>query len=87
MTGPALHLPDLPEVQVQLGLSADTTAARQRSRRAQPWYHLLLQGVSSYLPLLLMAFLAAGTWWLVRNTPPRLARAPKARRARRPTTP
>ena len=25
--------------------------------------------LSSYLPLMLMALLAAGTWWLVRNTP------------------
>jgi lipopolysaccharide export system protein LptC len=25
--------------------------------------------LSNYLPLLLMAFLASGTWWLVKNTP------------------
>jgi lipopolysaccharide export system protein LptC len=29
----------------------------------------LLDGVSAYLPLLLMAALALGTWWLVKNTP------------------
>ena len=29
----------------------------------------LVEQASSYLPLLLMAFLALGTWWLVKNTP------------------
>ncbi|MES2717030.1 MAG: LPS export ABC transporter periplasmic protein LptC [Pseudomonadota bacterium] len=67
MTGPALHLPDLPEVSVELGLPAP--APGQPARAPQPWRYRLLQGLSSYLPLLLMALLAAGTWWLVRNTP------------------
>ncbi len=35
----------------------------------QPWHWRLLEMVSSYLPLLLMALLALGTWWLVKNTP------------------
>lgn len=39
------------------------------------------EGLSSSLPILLMGVLAAGTWWLVRNTPqpdaPRRAEAPK----------
>jgi len=35
----------------------------------QPWRWRLLEMVSSYLPLLLMAVLALGTWWLVKNTP------------------
>ena len=78
MTRPELHLPDLPEVSVQLGLpalaGADAPAGRT-PRAAQPWHDRLLQGVSSYLPLMLMALLAAGTWWLVRNTP----QAPGAR--------
>ena len=34
-----------------------------------PWHGRLLAHVSAYLPLLLMALLALGTWWLVRNTP------------------
>ena len=34
-----------------------------------PWYLRLLDLVSAYLPLVLMAVLAAGTWWLVRNAP------------------
>jgi lipopolysaccharide export system protein LptC len=35
----------------------------------QPWRWRVLEWVSSYLPLLLMALLALGTWWLVKNTP------------------
>jgi lipopolysaccharide export system protein LptC len=34
-----------------------------------PLYARLVEQVSSYLPLLLMALLALGTWWLVKNTP------------------
>lgn len=79
MTRPELHLPDLPEVTVQLGLPAlhreapadagGLAAAGQAPRAAQPWGYRLRQALSSYLPLLLMALLAASTWWLVRNTP------------------
>jgi lipopolysaccharide export system protein LptC len=35
----------------------------------QPWRWRLLEWVSAYLPLVLMALLALGTWWLVKNTP------------------
>ena len=34
-----------------------------------PWPARLLDAASAYLPLLLMAVLALGTWWLVKNTP------------------
>jgi len=64
-----LHLPDLPEVSVQLGLPEAAGAPGQPVRARQPLGRRILQGLSSYLPLLLMAVLAAGTWWLVRNTP------------------
>ncbi len=37
---------------------------------AAPWYVRLLDLASAYLPLIMMAVLAAGTWWLVRNAPP-----------------
>ncbi|HEX2540783.1 MAG TPA: LPS export ABC transporter periplasmic protein LptC, partial [Caldimonas sp.] len=37
---------------------------------AAPWYLRLLDLASAYLPLILMAVLAGGTWWLVRNAPP-----------------
>ena len=36
---------------------------------AASWPLRLLDLVSAYLPLLLMALLASGTWWLVRNAP------------------
>jgi lipopolysaccharide export system protein LptC len=35
----------------------------------QPWRWRVLEFFSAYLPLLLMALLALGTWWLVKNTP------------------
>ena len=34
-----------------------------------PWPARVLDAVSAYLPVLLMALLALGTWWLVKNTP------------------
>jgi lipopolysaccharide export system protein LptC len=46
-------------------LSTPTAPARLR----QPWHWRLGQLLSAYLPVLLMAALALGTWWLVRNTP------------------
>lgn len=42
---------------------------RTTARNAAPWWSRLLEQASSYLPLLLMAVLALGTWWLVKNTP------------------
>lgn len=36
----------------------------------QPWHARLLDTLSSYLSLLMMALLALGSWWLVTNTPP-----------------
>ena len=48
---------------------------------AAPWPLRLLDLASAYLPLLMMAALAAGTWWLVRNAPsvevPQAAVAPR----------
>ena len=62
---------DLPEVVALTAAGAlsppAAPAAAQMSR--QPWRWRLLDLVSSYLPLLLMALLALGTWWLVKNTP------------------
>jgi len=59
---PELHLPDLPQVEVSLGPPAPPwprAGARVRLREL----------AGAYLPLLLMALLALGTWWLVKNTP------------------
>ena len=38
-------------------------------RYVAPWHLRLVDTVSTYLPLLLMALLALGSWWLVKNTP------------------
>ena len=62
-----LHLPDLPEVPISLGPTPSPTPPE---RRRQPWHLRLRDALSTYLPLLLMALLALGTWWLVKNTPP-----------------
>jgi len=40
-----------------------------RRRPPQPWTWRAQGLLSNYLPLLLMALLASGTWWLVKNTP------------------
>jgi lipopolysaccharide export system protein LptC len=40
-----------------------------RRRPPQPWTWRVQSLLSNYLPLLLMALLASGTWWLVKNTP------------------
>ena len=62
---PELHLPDLPEVPVSLGPLLPAAARGV----PMPFGQRLREGLSSYLPLLLMALLASGTWWLVKNTP------------------
>src|SRR5262245_34750675 len=59
---PELHLPDLPEVEVSLG-AAPPVKPRAGLRMR------LRELLGAYLPLLLMALLALGTWWLVKNTP------------------
>lgn len=62
-TPPAeLHLPDLPELQVTLGGLLAT--GRPDGPAGSRWRDL----IAGYLPLLLMALLAAATWWLVKHT-------------------
>ena len=54
----------------------DAPAAGPRWR-ALPWPARVLDAVAAYLPLLVMALLALGSWWLVKNTPlPQAAREP-----------
>jgi len=64
---------------LQPGDSAEPRAAPARPR--QPWLWQMGQWLSAYLPLVLMALLALGTWWLVQNTPrpdgPREAAVPR----------
>jgi lipopolysaccharide export system protein LptC len=71
-----LHLPDLPEVRVALGAPVAAPAPTGgSSRQVVPWPVRLRDVLATYLPLLLMALLALGSWWLVKNIP----LAPKAR--------
>ena len=69
----ALHLPDLPEVSMQIGGDdarlADSAAPGAEPRLAPSRGYQLRQALLSYLPLLLMALLAASTGWLVKHTP------------------
>ena len=74
---PELHLPDLPEVPLTLGPVLPGAAGQA----AVPLGARLRDGLSTYLPLLLMAVLASGTWWLVKNTP-QLGGGPEARPVR-----
>ena len=65
-----LHLPDLPEVPISLGPTpGPSPQGGPNGRRGRPWHLRLRDALSTYLPLLLMALLALGTWWLVKNTP------------------
>lgn len=61
-----------------LGLQALDDSAPRWS--GQPWHARLLDTLSSYLSLLMMALLALGSWWLVKSTPlvdiPRVATPP-----------
>jgi lipopolysaccharide export system protein LptC len=50
-------------------LPPQAAPSAQQARPRQAWYRQLGPLLSAYLPLLLMAVLALGTWWLVRNTP------------------
>ena len=70
----ALHLPDLPEVSVQIGAApvddSGIAPASSPSPRPRPALaYRLQQALASYLPLLLMALLALSTAWLVKHTP------------------
>ena len=48
---------------------SEPSAESPARRIAALWRLRVVDAVSAYLPLLLMAVLALGTWWLVKNTP------------------
>lgn len=48
---------------------APPSPATARQAAPRRWLWQIQSLVSAYLPLLLMAVLASGTWWLVKNTP------------------
>lgn len=49
--------------------AVDLSFAGPQPVAAASWPYRLLDLVSAYLPLLMMATLASATWWLVRNAP------------------
>lgn len=58
------------ELAEDLGVLAPATPPANEARRPRlPWHLRLLDGLTAYLPVLLMVLLALGTWWLVKNTP------------------
>ncbi|RTL40926.1 MAG: LPS export ABC transporter periplasmic protein LptC [Burkholderiales bacterium] len=50
-------------------MSTVLPAPSPRAAKPRPWLWQAQSLLSNYLPLLLMALLASGTWWLVKNTP------------------
>lgn len=65
-----LHLPDLPEVPLSVGLKGAEQNGRALNNGKQlPWHSRLRESLSSSLPLVLMALLLCATWWLVKNSP------------------
>jgi lipopolysaccharide export system protein LptC len=63
-----LHLPDLPDVPVALGPVSSGV------RRTRPALSERLRGLlGTTLPLMMMAMLALGTWWLIRHAPQAVA--------------
>jgi lipopolysaccharide export system protein LptC len=66
-----LHLPDLPEVPVAIGsppVSPEEASERVR-RHQEAWSYRLRRLFGTSLPLVMMALLAAVTWWLARISP------------------
>lgn len=62
-----LHLPDLPEIPVSLGKEPGDGGRRPRGK--ETWRRRVSGLIGTALPIMLMAVLAIGTWWLVKNAP------------------
>ncbi len=65
----ATDLPPLPELLLQASPALPLAEAAERRSLRRSWPARIAELLSAYLPLLLMALLASGTWWLVKNTP------------------
>lgn len=64
--GIELELPDLPEVPIRLGAPLGQGGP---GRPRVPLAQRLREAFGTWLPLIMMAMLALGTWWLVKNSP------------------
>ena len=62
-------VPESPPVNSAASDAPVRVAAAAPRRLRAAWHVRAADTVSAYLPLLLMAVLALGTWWLVKNTP------------------
>ena len=58
-----------------LALPPPVASEAAKRYTALPWPARVVDAVAAYLPLLVMALLALGSWWLVKNTP--LAEGPR----------
>ena len=67
-TATATDLPPLPELLLPAGPAPLLADVAERRTLRRPWPARITALASAYLPLLLMAVLALGTWWLVKNT-------------------
>jgi lipopolysaccharide export system protein LptC len=65
----ATDLPPLPELLLPASPAPPLAEAAERRSLHRSWPARITALLSAYLPLLLMAVLALGTWWLVKNTP------------------
>ena len=67
--GIELNLPDLPEVPIRLGSEGEAPRPERPPRASRSGWDRLREGLTTYLPLLLMAVLAVLTGWLVKSSP------------------
>lgn len=77
----ATDLPPLPELLLPASHAPSLAEALERRSVRRSWRARSTAWLTAYAPLLLMALLALGTWWLVKNTPvPGLAQTPSVPR-------
>lgn len=67
--GIELNLPDLPEVPIRLGSEEGAPQPQRPLRAPRGGWDRVREGLTTYLPLLLMAVLAVLTGWLVKSSP------------------
>lgn len=61
--------PDVPAQAPIAALPSPVPPVSGTKPRREPWHRRAAETATTYLPVMLMAVLALGTWWLVKNTP------------------